>query len=67
MNKFRLFLGIVSTVVTVFNLFFVGGILYGTYNPTSPVLMSIFLVIVSIITGALSTQCLYRYVEVDYV
>lgn len=67
MNKFRLFIGIVFSLVTIFNLFFIGGILYGTYNPTNPILLSVFLLIVTFFTGIGATHCLHKYVEVDYV
>lgn len=67
MNKLRVFLGIVFSVITVLSVVSVCGILYGSLNPTHPVLLTIFLVILSIATGTSATGCLYKYVDVEYV
>jgi hypothetical protein len=67
MNKLRVFLGIIFSLVTLFNLFFIGGILYVSFNPEHPAWLTVFLVALSIATGAGATSCLYKYIEVDYV
>lgn len=67
MNKTRLFFGYVFTALTLGLLYFNGSILYGSFTPTHPIMMFIFLLILTGVTGSIATYTIGKHIDTDFV